>query len=126
MLNTHRHIFQIDTPYSSIHDITLNDALTRHAAAAVSHVLAHPNVTANYWSLRFLRKRANVVAGSWRGAFGWGQKVSAACVASARLSHVATNFFLQPVLSAVLNSTVRPEVLLCPPSAPAAAELMGG
>ena len=117
MLNTHRHIFQIDTPYSSIHDITLNDALTRHAAAAVSHVLAHPNVTANCWSLRFLRKRANVVAGIWRGVFGWGQKVSAG---------VRRKRALQPVLSAVLNSTVRPEVLLCPPSAPAAAELMGG
>jgi hypothetical protein len=73
-----------DAPYSSIHDIALNDALTWHAAAAIAHVLAAPSVTAYVCSLRFLRKRANFVAGSWRGAFGWGQKVSGASVASAR------------------------------------------
>ena len=85
MLNTNsRQIFQTDAPYSSIHDIALNDALTWHAAAAIAHVLAAPSVTAYVCSLRFLRKRANFVAGSWRGAFGWGQKVSGASVASAR------------------------------------------
>lgn len=79
-------IFQTEAPYSSIRDIALNDALTWRAAAAISHVLAGPNVTAYCYcySFRFLRKRANVVADSWGGAFGWGQKVSAARAASAR------------------------------------------
>jgi hypothetical protein len=93
MLKTHStQVFETDAPYSSIHDIALNDALTWHAAAAIAHVLAAPSATAYVWSLRFLRKRATFVAGSWRAAFGWGQKVSGARE-SALQARVATCSF---------------------------------